>query len=207
MGAVRLLVRSELRRRWREPGRRRAAGRRSRAARPWRRWPARAGRPRSFDRFRASTRSHDVLLVFAEGIGPADVHKLRVAPGRGRGRATSRQLAMVRPDGDFLAVGGPLDGAMFHDINRMRIVAGRARPSPTCPRRWSFPSRSQARRTFASATSLPVRGLQPRADRPDHHVRTTATSRSRRGPRYGCTSSGSAVCPSTSACRAERVEC
>ena len=84
MGAVRLLVRSELRRRWRSlvvvallvafagavtlaavAGARRTST--------------------SFDRFQESVRSHDVL-VFAEDIDRADVEQLRALPGRRRGR-------------------------------------------------------------------------------------------------------------------------
>lgn len=118
MGALRLLIRWELRRRWRcfvvvallvafAGGVTLAAV---------------AGAKRtstSFDRFRTSVRSHDVLL-FAEDVDRGDVHELRSLPGVAA-IGYLRQLALVRPDGDFLAVGGPLDDAMFRDVNRLRI--------------------------------------------------------------------------------------
>ena len=85
------------------------------------------------------------MLVFAEGIGPSDVQKLRSLPGVAA-VGYLRQLAMTRPDGDFLAVGGPLDGAMFHDVNRLRIIDGRV-PRPTFRKRSSSLSRSPVKTT------------------------------------------------------------
>jgi hypothetical protein len=129
MSAVRLLVRSELRRRWGSllvvalvvaitggvtlaavAGARRTST--------------------SFSRFQDATLNHDVLL-FAEGIKPADVARLRAMDGV-EAVGYLRQLAMVRPDGDNLALGGPLDDSMFRDVARLRIVDGRM-PDPDDP--------------------------------------------------------------------------
>lgn len=84
----------------------------------------------SFDRFLVSSRNHDVI-VFATSIGPRDVTRLRASPGVA-GIGYARQLSLVRPDGDFLAVGGPLDRSLFHDVDRLRIVTGRP-PDPGRP--------------------------------------------------------------------------
>lgn len=154
MGAVRLLVRSELRRRWRSlvvvallvafaggvtlaavAGARRTST--------------------SFDRFQESVRSHDALL-FAEDIGRADVEQLRSLPGV-EAIGYLRQLAVTRPDGDFLAVGGPLDGSLFHDINRLRIVAGRA-PRPDVPEEVVVPEPLARDAGLEPGDTLPVRG-------------------------------------------------
>src|SRR5262245_15901654 len=118
MSAVRLLVRAELRRRW---GSllvvtllvALAGGVTLAAVAGARRTET------SFDRFQDATLSHDVL-VFAEGIERRDVTKLRSLPGV-EAIGYGRQLAMVRPDGEFLAVGGPLDDATFRDVARLRI--------------------------------------------------------------------------------------
>jgi hypothetical protein len=122
MSAVRLLVRAELRRRWGSllvvtllvvlaggvtlaavAGARRTAT--------------------SFERFQETTRNHDVL-VFAQGVDRRDVTELRSRPGV-EAVGYLRQLAMIRPDGEFLAVGGPLDDVLFRDVGRLRIVEGR----------------------------------------------------------------------------------
>lgn len=77
----------------------------------------------SYGRFLESTRTQDVL-VFAQDVSPADVAQLRSLPDvAGVGHA--RQLALVRPDGDFLAVGGAVDDTLFRDVNRLRLVRGR----------------------------------------------------------------------------------
>src|SRR5262249_10956757 len=81
-------------------------------------------------RFLVSSRNHDVIL-FASSIGPRDVAKLRALPDVA-GIGYGRQLSLVRPDGDFLAVGGALDHGLFHDVDRLRIRAGRA-PDPGRP--------------------------------------------------------------------------
>jgi FtsX-like permease family len=122
IGAVSMLVGAELRRRWRSlvvitlliglaggvtlgaiAGARRTAT--------------------SFDRFIDSTNNHDVL-VFADDVRPPDVARLRTLQGVA-GVGYARQLAVVRPDGSFLAVGGPLDAGLFRDVDRPRLVAGR----------------------------------------------------------------------------------
>jgi hypothetical protein len=129
MNAVRLLIRAELRRRWGSllvvtllvvlaggvtlaalAGARRTAT--------------------SFDRFQDATLSHDVL-VFAEGIERRDVLELRSLAGV-EAVGYGRQLAMIRPDGEFLAVGGPLDDVALRDVARYRIVDGR-KPRPDRP--------------------------------------------------------------------------
>jgi hypothetical protein len=157
MGAVRLLVRSELRRRWRSlivVGLLVAfAGAVTLAAI--------AGAQRtstSFDRFQESVRSHDVLL-FAEGIGPADVAELRSLPGV-TAVGYLRQLALVRPDGDFLAVGGPLDGSMFRDVNRLRIVDGRA-PRPDVAEEVVVPEPLARQAHIRTGDVVPVQGFSP----------------------------------------------
>lgn len=78
----------------------------------------------SFDRLIESTRNEDVL-VFAEDVSPAQVERLRALPGV-EALGHVRQLALVRPDGEFLAVGGALDDVVFRDVARLRIVEGRA---------------------------------------------------------------------------------
>ena len=161
MGAVRLLVRSEVRRRWRSlvivvllVG---FAGGATLAA------VAGARRTSSsFDRFRESVRSHDVL-VFAEGIGPSDVQKLRSRPGVAA-VGYLRQLALTRPDGDFLAVGGPLDGAMFHDVNRLRIIDGRV-PRPNVPEEVVVPEPLARQDHLKVGDALPFKSYSARADR------------------------------------------
>jgi hypothetical protein len=69
--------------------------------------------------------------VFAQDVGRSDVERLRSVPGV-EGVGYARQLALVRPDGQFLAVGGPLDDSLFRDVDRLRIVAGRT-PSIDAP--------------------------------------------------------------------------
>ncbi len=78
----------------------------------------------SFDRFLDTTRTNHVL-VFAEDVGPDDVEELRALPGV-QGVGYARQLAMIRPDGEFLAVGGSLDDGLFTDVDRPFLVAGRS---------------------------------------------------------------------------------
>ncbi len=84
----------------------------------------------SFNRFLASSRSQDAL-VFARDVTPAEVARLRALPGVDA-VGYARALMLVRPDGEFLAAGGPLDDAMFRDVYRPRILDGRApRPDAT----------------------------------------------------------------------------
>lgn len=157
MGAVRLLIRSEVRRRWRSlivvallvafaGGATLAAV---------------AGARRtstSFERFQETTRSHDALL-FAENINRADVKKLRSLPGV-EAIGYLRQLAVTRPDGDFLAVGGPLDGSLFRDIDRIRIVEGRA-PRPDVPEEVVVPEPLARQAGLRVGDRLPVQGYTP----------------------------------------------
>jgi hypothetical protein len=157
MGAVRLLVRSEFRRRWRSlivVGLLVAfAGGVTLAA------VAGARRTStSFDRFQESTRSHDVLL-FVSDITRPDVERLRALPGVDA-IGYLRQLALTRPDGDFLAVGGPLDGSMFHDVNRLRIVDGRA-PRPDVPEEVLVPEPLARQTRLRVGDTLPVQGFTP----------------------------------------------
>jgi hypothetical protein len=81
----------------------------------------------SFDRFLQVSRSHDVL-VFADDARTADVRRLRSFPGV-QAIGYGRGLALVRPDGGFVAAGAPLDGSVFRDVYRPRIVRGR-NPAP-----------------------------------------------------------------------------
>jgi hypothetical protein len=81
----------------------------------------------SFERLQDVTRNHD-LLVFASDVDATDVARLRREPGVDA-VGYLRQFALLRPDGDFAAVGGPLDGSLTRDVSRPNIVAGRA-PRP-----------------------------------------------------------------------------
>jgi hypothetical protein len=156
-GAVGLLVRAELRRRWRSlvvitllvglagavtlgavAGARRTST--------------------SFDRFLESSRNHDVL-VFADDARPADVAKLRALQGVD-GVGYARQLAVVRPDGEFLAVGGPLDGGLFRDVDRLRIVKGRA-PKPGAADEVVVPEPLARAENLAPDATLRIRSYTP----------------------------------------------
>ena len=126
MGAVFVLTRRELRRRWRSlvvlallvalaggvtvaslAGARRTGS--------------------SFDRFLEWTRSQDVL-VLGHGIDAEDVSRIRALPGV-EAVGVGRIMALAGPDGDLLgggAVFAPLDDVLGRDIYRIRIIAGRA---------------------------------------------------------------------------------
>jgi hypothetical protein len=157
MSAVRLPVRSELRRRWGSllvvalvvaitggvtlaalAGARRTAT--------------------SFDRFKTTSRNHDVLL-FAEGITRAEVEQLRRLPGV-EGVGYARQLAMTRPDGDFLAVGGAMDGSLFRDVDRPKIVAGRL-PRPSHPEEVLLPEPLARATHLGVGDTIPVQAYTP----------------------------------------------
>jgi hypothetical protein len=157
MGAVWLLMRSELRRRWRSlvvvallVG---FAGGVTLAA------VAGARRTStSFDRFRESTRNHDVI-VFATDIGRRDVEQLRSLAGVD-GIGYLRQLAIVRPGGHFLAVGGPLDGSVFRDVDRLRIVEGRA-ARPDVPEEVVVPEPLAEASRLRPGDRLPIQSYAP----------------------------------------------
>src|SRR3954462_13772915 len=170
MSAVRLLVRSELRRRWGSllvvalvvaitGG---GAGARAVAIPGGVTLAALAGARRtatSFDRFKTTSRNHDVLL-FAEGISRAEVGQLRRLPGV-EGVGYARQLAMTRPDGDFLAVGGAMDGSVFRDVDRPKIVDGRM-PKPSHPEEVILPEPLARAAHLRVGDTIPVQGYLPR---------------------------------------------
>src|SRR5437868_3052175 len=84
----------------------------------------------SYDRFIATTKNQDVV-VFADDARPADVARLRALPGV-EALGYARQMTIVRPSGEFVGVGGALDDVVFRDVDRLRIVEGRAvRPGAT----------------------------------------------------------------------------
>ena len=155
MGAISLLVRAELRRRWRSlvvvALLVAFAGGATLAAVAGARRTSTA-----FDRFRETTRNHDVLL-FAQGINRADVERLRALPGVAA-IGYLRQLALIRPDGNFLAVGGPLDDAVFRDVDRLRIVDGRA-PRPGVPEEVVVPEPLARQTGLRTGDALPVRSF------------------------------------------------
>ena len=70
-----------------------------------------------------------------------------------------RQLAMVRPDGDFLAVGGPLDGSLFRDVEPAAHRRRPGAPAGGARRRSSSPNRSRARRGSRLGDTVPVQGF------------------------------------------------
>jgi hypothetical protein len=157
MSAVRLLVRAELRRRWGSlvvvalvvaitggvtlaalAGARRTST--------------------SFERFQESSRNHDVL-VFAEGVDGEDVRRLREQPGVDA-IGYARQLAMIRPDGEFLAVGGAVDDSLFRDVDRLRIVAGRA-PRPEVPEEVVIPEPLASDEHLRPGDTIVTRSFSP----------------------------------------------
>jgi hypothetical protein len=126
MGAVLLVTRTELRRRWRSlalivvlvglaggaalgsiAGARRTSS--------------------SFDRFLVASRVQDVLLL-SRDIGPEQLVRLRDLPGV-EAVGVGRHLALTGADGDLLAGGAvfaPVDDVLGRDVFRVRIVDGRA---------------------------------------------------------------------------------
>ena len=137
MGAVRLLIRAEMRRRWRSlivvalPAA--FSGGVTLAA------VAGARRMATlFDRFKESTKNHDVLL-FAEGVDGVDNQGRRALPGV-EAIGYGRPLPMTRPYGEFVEMAGTADGLLFRDVDRLRMVAGRM-PGSRSRTRWSSPSR------------------------------------------------------------------
>ena len=81
----------------------------------------------SFDRFLTSSRAQDVL-VLGRDIGPREIARIRALPGV-EAVGVGRHLALAGADGDFLAGGSvfaPLDDSLGRDVYRFRIVAGRA---------------------------------------------------------------------------------
>ena len=88
------------------------------------------------------------------------MHKLRSLPGIAA-VGYLRQLAMTRPDGDFLAVGGPLDGAMFHQVNRLRIINGHA-PRPDVPEEVVVPEPLAGQAHLRVGDSLPFKSSLPK---------------------------------------------
>src|SRR5262249_33988581 len=81
----------------------------------------------SFDRFLQVSRAQDVL-VFADDAARADVRRLRSLPGV-EAIGYGRGLALLRPNGELVAAGAPLDGSFFRGVYRPRIVSGRD-PAP-----------------------------------------------------------------------------
>src|ERR1043165_9110942 len=67
----------------------------------------------SYDRFLEVSRNQDAIL-FADDVRPADVARLRQMPGVDA-IGYARQMTIVRPNGEFLAVGGALDDVVFRD--------------------------------------------------------------------------------------------
>ncbi|MGH9135888.1 MAG: FtsX-like permease family protein [Acidimicrobiales bacterium] len=126
MGAVLVVARAELRRRWRSlalivvvvglaggatlgsiAGARRTSS--------------------SFDRLLAWTRSQDVLVLGFD-VAADDVARVRALPGV-KAVGVGRLMGLAGPDGGFLAGGAvvaPLDDVIGRDVVRVRIVAGRA---------------------------------------------------------------------------------
>lgn len=113
----------------------------------------------SFERFKTTSRNHDVLL-FAEGITRAEVGRLRRLPGVA-GVGYARQLAMTRPDGDFLAVGGAMDDSVFRDVDRPKIVDGRM-PRPSHPEEVILPEPLARATHLRVGDTIPVQGYLPR---------------------------------------------
>lgn len=77
----------------------------------------------SFDRMQATSRTHDVLL-FAGPVTAGDVRRLRAVPGVA-GVGWARGFAVTLPGDRFLTTIGPLDGGLYRDVERLRIVEGR----------------------------------------------------------------------------------
>jgi ABC-type lipoprotein release transport system permease subunit len=77
----------------------------------------------SFRRFLEVSKAHDVL-VFADDARPGDVRRLRSLPGV-ETIGYARGLVLLRGNGELLAAGAALDGSVFHDVDRVRIVRGR----------------------------------------------------------------------------------
>ena len=130
----------------------------------------------SFDRFLGSSRAQDVLVLTSDLL-TADMANIRALPGveaAGRGRF----LALVDRDGQLFDVGfavvGPLDGELFRDVFRLRVVAGRA-PTRTLPTRSQSGKRSRVTITSRSvapsscaASRLSRSRRSPVARRPVH---------------------------------------
>ena len=100
------------------------------------------------------------MLVFVEGIGRADVATLRSLPGV-ETIGHLRQFQLVRPDGEFLNAGGAVDDVMFRDIDRFRIVDGRA-PDPATPEEVVVPEPLARQTGLRVGETVPVRA-SPRA--------------------------------------------